>query len=195
VTRPTLETERLLLRPFRLDDASEVQRLAGAQEVAAMTLAVPYPYPDGAAEEWISTHEAAFERGEAVDFAVVLRERDELAGAIGLGLEREHDRAELGYWVGVPYWNRGYATEAAAAVLAYAFETLGLRRVYAFHFSRNPASGRVLQKIGMTHEGTRRAHTLKWGEYLDNEAYGILRAEWMLQLSANAPISPSPRGS
>ena len=96
----------------------------------------------------------------------------------GLVLRREHNRAELGYWIGVPYWNHGYATEAASTVLRYAFETMDLHRVYAFHFTTNPASGRVLEKIGMTHEGTRRGHTLKWGEYLDNEAYGILRDEW-----------------
>ena len=101
-----------------------------------------------------------------------------LVGAVGLELQRDHDRAELGYWIGVPHRNRGYATEAARAVLGYAFETLGLHRVFAFHYSKNAASGRVLQKIGMTHEGRRRAHPLKWGEYLDNEVYGILRDEW-----------------
>jgi ribosomal-protein-alanine N-acetyltransferase len=178
VTRPILETERLLLRPFRLDDAPEVSRLAGAREIAAGTLTIPHPYPDGAAEAWIGGHESAFDRGESVDLAAVLREDDVLVGAVGLELRREHNRAELGYWVGVPYWNHGYATEAASAVVRNAFETMGLHRVYAFHFTTNPASGRVLEKIGMTHEGTRRGHTLKWGDYLDNEAYGILRDEW-----------------
>jgi len=148
---------------------------------------IPHPYPDGAAEEWIGGHAGAFERGESVDFAIESRDEGVLVGAIGLGLEQEHDRAELGYWIGVPFWSRGYATEAGRAVLAYAFDSLGLQRVYAFHFANNPASGRVLRKIGMTHEGTRRAHTLKWGEYLDNEAYGILRAEWSAQPSASGP--------
>jgi RimJ/RimL family protein N-acetyltransferase len=167
------------LRPFRLEDAPDVQRLAAAREIAAMTLMIPHPYPEGAAAEWISSHEAAFDRGEAVDFAIVEREDGLLVGAVGLGLQREHDRAELGYWIGVPYWNRGYATEAASAVLRYAFETLGLHRVFAFHYTTNPASGRVLQRVGMTHEGRRRSHTLKWGEYLDNEVYGMLRDEWL----------------
>jgi RimJ/RimL family protein N-acetyltransferase len=179
VTRPTLETERLLLRPFRLDDAADVQRLAGAREVAEMTLMIPHPYPEDAAVAWIERQEAAHERGDTVEFAIVAREDDSLVGAIGLMLERAHDRAELGYWIGVPYWSRGYATEAAAAVLGYAFETLELHRVCAFHYAKNPASGRVLQKIGMTHEGRLRSHTLKWGEYLDDELYGILRDEWV----------------
>ena len=96
-------------------------------------------------------------------------------GAIGLVVQPEHSRAALGYWIGVPYWGQGYATEAGREVVRYAFDELGLNRVYAFHFTRNPASGRVLQKIGMVYEGVRRAHTLKGSEYLDDEAYGILR--------------------
>ena len=77
----------------------------------------------------------------------------------------------------MPYWGRGYATEAARAVVAYAFDELGLNRVFAFHFTNNPASGRVLQKIGMRHEGTRRAHTRKDGAFLDSESYAILRGD------------------
>jgi ribosomal-protein-alanine N-acetyltransferase len=177
VTRPTIETERLVLRPFRLEDAPEVQRLCGAREIAVGTLTIPHPYPDGAAEAWIAGHAEAFDRG-AIEHAIEARTDAALIGAIGLNLEREHGRAELGYWIGVPYWGRGYATEAARAVLDYAFAEEGLNRVYAFHFTSNPASGRVLQKIGMTHEGTRRGHSLKWGEYLDSEAYGILRSDW-----------------
>ena len=111
-------------------------------------------------------------------FAITLRAGGELIGAIGIDVEPEHARAELGYWIGVPYWGRGYATEAAAALVTRAFEVLGLQRVFAYHFTTNPASGRVLQKIGMRHEGTRRKHTRKWDEYPDSECYAILRAEW-----------------
>lgn len=177
MTHPEIETERLLLRPFRLADAPEVQRLAGAREVAAGTLTIPHPYPDGAAEEWISS---TAQNADAVDFAIERFEDGALIGAIGLRYERAHDRAELGYWIGVPFWGNGYATEAATAVLRAAFET-ELNRVYAVHFATNPASGRVLQKIGMTHEGTLRAHVLKWGEYRDIEAYAILRSAWLVR--------------
>jgi RimJ/RimL family protein N-acetyltransferase len=90
-------------------------------------------------------------------------------------LECEHDRAELGYWIGKPFWGRGYATEAARALVQYGFDTLGLHRIYARHLTRNPASGRVLHKIGMTHEGYRRKHEKKWGIYEDDKLYGILR--------------------
>ncbi len=175
---PTLKTERLLLRSFTLKDAPDVQRLAGERDVARTLLSVPHPYEDGMAEEWIRTHRPGFERGELVVFAVTDRAADRLLGAIGLTLTTAHERAELGYWIGKPYWGRGYATEAAAAVLAYAFDALGLNRVHATHLTRNPASGRVMQKIGMTHEGRSRDHFKKWGVFEDVEQYGILRREY-----------------
>ena len=124
--------------------------------------------------------------GRGVNLAIEISRSGELAGAIGLNLQREHDRAELGYWIGVPYWGQGYATEAGREVVRYGFEDLALNRIYAFHFVTNPASGRVLQKIGMRYEGKRRQHTLKWGEYLDNEAYGILRSEYRADAASRA---------
>ena len=169
-----LDTERLILRPPDLADAPAVQRLAGAREVALNTLMIPHPYPDGAAEEWISKPRT----DDQINFAITVRETGELAGVIGLIVNRDHDRAEIGYWIGVPYWGRGYATEAGRAVVRHAFEGLALNRVYAEVFSRNPASARVLQKIGMRHEGTHRAHIVKWGEAVDVEMYAVLRGEW-----------------
>ena len=178
MNRPVLQTERLTLRLFQPDDAPAVQRLASAYEVALNTLSIPHPYPDGAAEEWIAHNEKQFEEGKMVNLAIVVRETGELAGSVGLVLKPEHDKAEIGYWIGVPYWGRGYATEAGRAVVGHAFEGLGLNRVHAEVFARNPASARVLQKIGMRHEGTQRAHIVKWGEAMDVEAYGMLRGEW-----------------
>jgi ribosomal-protein-alanine N-acetyltransferase len=75
------------------------------------------------------------------------------------------------------HWNAGYATEAARAVVAFGFAQLGLNRVQAYHYSRNPASGRVLVKIGMSHEGHLRRHILKWGVFEDIDLYGILAEE------------------
>jgi [ribosomal protein S5]-alanine N-acetyltransferase len=83
----------------------------------------------------------------------------------------------IGAWVGKPNWRHGFATEAAVAVLRYGFKVLGLHRIYARHFKRNPASGRVLQKLGMTYEGCRRQHVMKWGVFEDMELYGILRTD------------------
>lgn len=178
-SRPTLHTARLLLRPFTRDDAPRVQLYAGAREIAEMTGHIPFPYPDGAAEEWIAAHAGEWRRGVAVTFAIVLREPRQLLGAIGLTMHPEHRRAELGYWLGIPFWNQGYMTEAARAVLRFAFDALELNRVYASHFVRNPASGRVMQKSGMTCEGTLRQHFLRWDRPEDLVYYGILKDEWI----------------
>ena len=177
-TAPTLQTERLILRSLTLEDAADVQRLAGDRDIALMTVAIPHPYEDGMAEEWIRSCSEEYEKDEALNFAITLRADKNLIGAIGIGLERKHQRGELGYWIGKPYWNLGYATEAATAVVAYSFQVLKLNRIYAFHFTRNPASGRVLEKIGMRYEGCRRQHTKKWGTFEDSMGYGMLTADY-----------------
>jgi ribosomal-protein-alanine N-acetyltransferase len=177
--QPTLVTDRLILRPFTCADAPEVQRLAGDFEVASRSLEIPYPYPDGVAEAWISTHRFGFDQKVQVLFAITHRDSRCLLGAVGLvKINRLHERAELGYWVGRSYWDRGYATEAARAVIAYGFAVMGLHRIYAMHFTRNPASGRVMQKCGMVHEGHLRHHVRKWGVPEDVEVYGLLRDDW-----------------
>jgi len=177
--QPTLTTERLILRPYELSDAADIQRLAGAREIAATTSAIPHPYEDGMAQEWIRPHQERFDEGTEVHFALVDKVKKTFIGGMGLlGISREHSRAELGYWVAVPYWNQGYCTEAGRAVLAYGFETLKLNRIYAHHFGQNPASGRVMQKLGMKHEGHLRQHFCKWDDFVDFVLYGILQSEW-----------------
>ena len=174
---PTIKSERLILRPFRLTDAPHVQRLAGDKAIADTTLAIPHPYPDGAAESWIKTHHELFAQGKELHFAIERRDDGRLLGAIGLvNIEPDH-QAELGYWIGREYWKQGYATEAARQVINYAFSRLGLRRVHAGYLARNPASGRVLEKIGMTREGIRRNHLLKWGKPEDLVLVGILKSD------------------
>lgn len=176
--QPTLETERLVLRPFSMADAAVVQRLAGDKEIASTTLNIPHPYEDGMAEAWIGAHQENFERGDSVTFALVRRTDKALVGVIGLNISQAHARAELGYWVGQPYWNKGYCTEAAQKVIHYGFETLGLVRIFARHLKRNPASGRVMQKVGMIYEGRLRKHVQKWEQFEDLDIYGILREDY-----------------
>ena len=171
---PTLRTDRLVLRPFVRADIPALVPLIGAREVAATTLRIPHPYSASDAEVLF----ARIETGDEVRWAITLQPDGTLIGGIGLRLERDHNRAELGYWLGVPYWGNGYATEAARAALRYGFGVLGLHRIQASHFSNNPASGTVLRKIGMKHEGTLRKHILKWEKYLDLEVYAVLRSEY-----------------
>ena len=176
--QPTLETTRLLLRPFRTSDADDVQRLAGDRGVADTTLNIPHPYEDGMAEKWILNHRDWFERREQAVFSITLRSDGTLLGAIGLRITPDDQRAELGYWIGKPYWGQGYCTEASRAILDFGFEHLELNRICAHHFARNAASGRVMQKLGMTHEGHLRQHVKKWDAFEDLELYGILRSLW-----------------
>lgn len=150
---PTLKSETLLLRPFILEDASTVQKLAGNKRVSDTTANVPYPYDDGLAESWISTHESRWKNGEGLTYAVALIESNILVGAVGF-VTIINAEAELGYWIGVPYWGKGYCTEAVKLLVNFSFDDLGLKRVYAKHLARNPASGRVLVKAGFAHIGS-----------------------------------------
>ncbi len=169
---PTLRTRRLVLRPFELSDAPRVQELAGDREIALNTMHIPFPYPDGVAEAFIKeTTEAPDGYSFAIDDGL-------LAGGIGLRLTRDFERAEAGYWIGKPFWGRGYATEALAELIRFGFVELKLNRIYAGFFSRNPASGRVMEKNGLRYEGTLRKHVKKWAEFVDVVYYGILREEW-----------------
>jgi RimJ/RimL family protein N-acetyltransferase len=90
----------------------------------------------------------------------------------------------LSYWIGKAHWGRGYCTEAGRTILEYGFTKLGLNRIHANHISRNPASGRVMQKLGMIHEGRGRQHAKHWGVFEDLEFYAILRNEWAESLDA-----------
>jgi ribosomal-protein-alanine N-acetyltransferase len=175
---PHLTTERLILRAFTLEDVSELAALLNTPEIAATTLNIPYPYAESVAVEWISGHEERYTNGEGVSFAITLRETGALCGSVGLVVEARHRRAEMGYWTAVPLWSKGYATEAAQAVLNFGFATLGLNKIYASHFLHNPASGRVMQKIGMTYEGILRQHLCKGETFFDIPMYSILRSEW-----------------
>ena len=176
---PELLTARLRLRAFTLNDAPAVEALVGAREIAANTLTIPHPYPPGGAAEWISKRDGEFREGSNISFAVTLRDENTFIGTMGLKINRSDDSGEVGYWIGVPYWGKGYASEALGAVIRYGFESCALNRIYAAHFSRNPGSGRVMQKNGMTWEGTLRQVHRKWDEYVDVEMYAILRSEWL----------------
>ena len=177
--QPTLTTKRLTLRPFVLEDAWDVERLAGMREIADTTLNIPHPYPVGAATRWIETHAPAWSAGTGVVYAIVETGSGKLAGVVSLmQINREHRRAELGYWITVDRWNKGFATEASEALVDFGFHTLGLHRIESTHFVRNPASGKVMQKLGMKQEGIGRDCAVKWDRYESLVRYAILEPEW-----------------
>ena len=147
---PVIRTERLRLRRPRLKDAARIAELADDFEVARMTARLPHPYGVQDARGWLERTSGQDPAREAV-FAV---EHDQ-AGVVGmLGFHRnEQGFAELGYWLGRPYWGQGLATEAAAGALGWAADDWRRKVVFAGHFADNPASGGVLAKAGFLYTG------------------------------------------
>jgi [ribosomal protein S5]-alanine N-acetyltransferase len=178
VTLPILTTDRLLLRPFREDDVAAVERLVSTPHIAEHTLSFSYPLPPGAALAWVHRRLEWARQGTHPHWAITLPS-DKLIGAIGMALTPNGPQAEIGYWIGVDYWNRGYATEAASAVIDDVFDRLGLTRIEGMCFSGNTASARVLEKAGLVFEELREAYVLKDGEPRDVLVYGLSRQRWM----------------
>jgi RimJ/RimL family protein N-acetyltransferase len=144
---PVLETERLVLRAPRLEDAKAVVTLASDRRVAENTARIPHPYRLADAGEWISS--VGTDAGKQT-FLITLNGAP--IGACGIDL-RDGPTPELGYWLGAPYWGQGFATEAARAVIDHAFEDLGHEALQAGARVSNPASRRVLEKCGFQWTG------------------------------------------
>jgi ribosomal-protein-alanine N-acetyltransferase len=172
-----LETERLILRPPTLADAPAIQKIVNHPEIAQMTLNIPYPYPDDGAVTWIEA--ITNSESQHYTFLLELKENGQVIGSAGLHPHPRFSRAEIGYWLGLDYWNKGYMSEAVCAILGFGFETLGLERIEAGHFPENPASGRVMEKAGMRYECTLRSYVQKGDKNYDIVFYGMLREDWL----------------
>jgi RimJ/RimL family protein N-acetyltransferase len=177
--QPTLDTKRLVLRPLTARDVPDLVRHAGRREIADTTISIPHPYSEEQAQQWILTNAGLFAKGKGVVFGIQPKRQAMVVGAVGLrDIDTEHSQAELGFWMSVECWGKGYTTEAARALLAFGFERLGLNRIYAHHMVRNPASGRVLAKIGMQQEGVLRQRVRKWGVFEDVVVMAALKCDW-----------------
>ncbi len=155
----TIRTERLALRPLAEADLAEITRLAGDWDVASMTARIPYPYTLADARQWLE----GLEEGEVV-YAIERSADGALVGVTGYmpyeGTAGEPSSAEIGYWIGKPYWGNGYATEAACALIAQCFVSAGIERLVCCHFSDNPGSRRVIEKLGFQLAGA----CMRWCE-------------------------------
>ena len=158
------------LRGIEQSDLITIARLANDRSIAKMTASLPHPYTQAHAKTWLDYIENT--KDEHV-FAICLKNK--LIGVIGLVHEVEHNRAELGYWLGAQYWRNGYMSAAAEMAIAYAFTVLGVRRIYARCFSDNPASIRVLEKNGFVREGSLRKHCVRMNEIKDVFIFGRLK--------------------
>lgn len=170
-----LESEGVILRPYARDDSKQLQRIADNPNVSRfLTDIFPSPYTMKDAEEWIALTLTETRR---CNFAVEWQ--GELVGGIGLipMTDVHSGTANLGYWLGEPYWGRGLAARAVSALLPYAFDELLFIRLQALVYSGNPASMRVLEKNGFVREGVMRKHVRKRGVIHDAALYAKLRNE------------------
>ncbi len=176
---PILVSERLALRELREADAPAIAAGAGDRRVAKYLIQVPSPYPVSLARRWVAGRREWWELGRGVTLAVTRRdEPDRLLGTVSLRRYPRDRRAELGYWLAVPAWGQGIATEAVRALVDFGFRELVLARIYAQVIAGNQASIRVLEKLGMVHEGIKRQHVRKGHRLHDIVLFGLLRSEW-----------------
>lgn len=172
----TITTGRLVLRLFQKSDAKTVTRLCNNYNIYKNTLYLPYPYSIDCALTWMESHEENYNADKTYEFAVTDKETGELYGAISLSSNKRFEHGEIAYWIGEEYWGRGYATEASKAMLDFAFNIKGYNKVFARYFGSNPASGKVMQKLGMEKEGIFKAHVKKDERFEDLLYYGILKS-------------------
>lgn len=173
-----LETERLILRPLSYDDSDRIEELAGDYDVAKSTLNIPHPYPKGSAIHFIKSILTTERNNKVVMFAVTEKDSQLLIGLINLNLAPAYKRGELAYWIGKQYWGRGYGTEATKALLEYGFNHKNLNRIFAASFTCNAGSWRIMEKVGLKHEGTLKQHVARFGQFYDLAYYGLVKEEF-----------------
>ncbi len=158
-----MRTRRLILRDLTYADARRIALLAGDADVARMTARIPHPYTEFDAQDWIrGIEDNEFVQG--IDF------EGYLVGLIGYTINEDRS-AELGYWIGKPYWGRGFATEAAEAVIRHGFRIGRVARMTCCHFIDKPASARVIEKLGFRCIGVNRAFCLARNVEVDTLIY------------------------
>jgi ribosomal-protein-alanine N-acetyltransferase len=174
---PELETERLVLRALRPDDAEAMFEYAGAPDSPYVIFTAHKTIEES--RKVIADVSTATAEGKMLMWGVTLRGEGRLVGTSGFGhITARHAQAELGYILHRRLWNQGFATEAVRAVVRFGFETLGLNRIEARCFAPNVASARVMEKNGMTFEGVMREQIFAKGKFQDMREYSILRREW-----------------
>ena len=167
----------ITLRALSNADLPAVLPLIQDPAVAATTLRIPSPCTEVDLERWFKQHQQDTKQGKSARWAVIT-EPSTFVGMVKLAFRPEFESAELGYWVGRPYWGQGYATEAARRVIEYGFEELKLNRIETHAMVHNGASFRIFDKLGMQPEGYHRQLIKKAGKFIDVKSYSVLRSEW-----------------
>ncbi|PAE11048.1 GNAT family N-acetyltransferase [Niallia circulans] len=174
-----LETERLYLQPFNIEDAFRIKELANNEELASI-LGLPHPYKLEYAEDWIATQPELIRNGDEYTLTIVSKESTEIIGTITIRVDKNNNKGELGYWIGRDFWGNGFATEAVKRIISFGFDELNLNKIWASAISRNKASIVVLEKSGLQKEGTLRQNRLLLNKYEDVDVYGLLQVEFRI---------------
>ena len=175
---PVIETERLILRKLTMRDASDMFRYCQNKEVARHVLWEAHT-SILETRAYIRYNLYQYRSGEPASWGIVLRETNRVVGTIGyMSYNADNSTVEIGYSLTREQWSKGLMTEALRAVIDETFHTLKVHRIEAMHFTDNPASGRVMAKCGMTHEGHMRERICCKGVFRDVEMWGILRKDW-----------------
>lgn len=177
-----LETKRLLLKPYTMTMADDVYKVINNPYIADTMIMIPHPYPKESVNNWIRYLISSFESGTALEYAVFLKgdEPTYIGNAGFVTVSQKHQSAEMGYFIDEAYAGQGYATEACEKLTHNGFHELQLNRIYARCMVRNIASQRVLQKIGMRHEGRFLQEFKKDDQFEDIDYFAILKQEYTL---------------
>jgi ribosomal-protein-alanine N-acetyltransferase len=174
---PVLETDRLILRPLRRQDAKDIFSYASDPDVARFVLWDPHKTLSET-KAYLRYMRSLSRRGLPSSWAVTLRDSGKVIGTMGfMWFSEANSAAEVGYSLSKAFWNQGYATEALRAVIRSVFASLSVNRLEAQHDLRNPASGRVMEKSGMKKEGILRQRIRNKGEFIDVVLYAVLRSD------------------
>jgi [ribosomal protein S5]-alanine N-acetyltransferase len=175
----TIETARLVLRRFAVEDAEAMFSNWASDDAVTKFLSWDTHVDIGVTQRLLAHWVEAYADPCTYNWAIVLKETGQPVGSIGLlSFNAAHFKTEVGYCMGSRWWGRGIMTEALRAVIAFSFDTIGLNRVEAYHNVDNPASGMVMMKAGMQHEGRFRQWKFKKGMFCSYDYYGILKEEY-----------------
>ncbi|PIQ14876.1 MAG: GNAT family N-acetyltransferase [Flavobacteriales bacterium CG18_big_fil_WC_8_21_14_2_50_32_9] len=175
---PIITTKKLILRKIEENDIPTILELMKEKAISEVTLNIPFPYSENDARFWINMARKGFENKNQYIFGIEDTATNNFIGGIDLAIEPNFDRAEVGYWLGKPYWNKGYCSDALATIINFGFEQLNLNKIFGVHIFENPASGKVMQKCGMQKEGELIDHIKKGDTYFSYVQYGITKNLW-----------------
>ncbi len=178
---PKLLSGRLILDQIKPSDIPEIVAYAGNIKIVENTRTMPHPYFEEDAISWMNMANQGFKAKNNYIFAIRLKETQKLIGGIGLTLDVDNNRAELGYWLAEKFWNNGLTTEAVKTILKFGFEQLKLNKVVAVYLTTNEASGKVMLKNGMVKEGEFKDHDKKRGSHIKENKYVSLIQYRMLR--------------